>query len=114
MRWKVSSSNTGSDDSASSAAERDSGVDPGLTAACGGFAGLTGFAATAGLAGAAFGAINVGCPATLPCASAVPDAAAKTNPAIAITRIEPASRGFDAYITDKVEIGPDSRRMAER
>src|SRR5580658_2306108 len=89
MRPKVSSSNTGSDDSASSAAERASGVDAGLTAACDGLAGLAGLAATGGLAGAGTpcGAINVGWPATLPCASAAPDAAARTRPAIAIVRI---------------------------
>src|ERR1700728_369855 len=51
MRWKVPSSKTGSDDSASAAAERDSGVLDGLTAACAGFAATGGLAATAGLFG---------------------------------------------------------------
>src|SRR5262249_17890895 len=73
----------------------DSGVEAGRAAVCGGLAGLVGLAATGGLAGAgapagAFrGCIKVGWPATLPCASATPEAAAKTSPAIAIVRILP-------------------------
>ena len=66
MRLKVSSSNTGSDDSASSAAERASGVVAfagpavGFAATVGLAAGAVGFAATDGFAGVAFGAIKVG------------------------------------------------------
>src|SRR5580692_5847193 len=76
MRWKVPSSNTGSDDSASAAAERDSGVVAGLTAACGGFAATGGLAATDGLGGV-----------TTPCANAKLDAAASMTPAIKVVRM---------------------------
>src|SRR5580704_7358937 len=83
MRWKVPSSNTGSDDSASAAAERDSGVLAGLTAACGlaatgGLAATAGFSATAGLGGV-----------PTPCASAEPAASATITPAIEMVRINP-------------------------
>src|SRR5580704_3507565 len=74
MRWKVPSSNTGSDDSASCAAERDSGVLAGLTAACGGFA------ATGGLADGLGGVPK-------PCAKAEPDAAARMTPTIKMVRM---------------------------
>src|SRR5580658_3984679 len=76
MRWKVPSSNTGSDDSASAAAERDSGVLAGLTAACSGFAATGGLTATDGLGGV-----------PKPCASAGPDAAAKMTPTIKVVRM---------------------------
>src|SRR5580692_7585508 len=76
MRWKVPSSNTGSDDSASAAAERDSGVLAGLTAACGGFAATGGLAATAGLGGV-----------PTPCAKAEPEAAARMTPTIKVVRM---------------------------
>src|SRR5579862_2654559 len=76
MRWKVPSSNTGSDDSAKAAAERDSGVLAGFTAACGGFAATGGLAATAGLGGV-----------PKPCASAEPDAAARMAPTIKVVRM---------------------------
>src|ERR1700721_1375383 len=83
MRWKVPSSNTGSDDSASAAAERDSGVLAGLTAACGfaatgGLAATAGFTATEGLGGV-----------PTPCASAEPAASATITPAIEMVRINP-------------------------
>src|SRR5580700_8853730 len=84
MRWKVPSSKTGSDDSASAAAERDSGVVAGLTAACGGFAATGGLAATDGFsATAGLGGVPK------PCASAEPAASAKITPAIEIVRINP-------------------------
>src|SRR5580693_182182 len=84
MRWKVPSSNTGSDDSASAAAERDSGVLAGLTAACGDFAATGGLAATAGFsATAGLGGVPK------PCASAEPAASATTTPAIEMVRINP-------------------------
>src|ERR1700675_469462 len=84
MRWKVPSSNTGSDDSASAAAERDSGVLAGLTAACGGFAATGGLAATAGFsAGEGLGGVPK------PCASAEPAASATMTPAIEMVRINP-------------------------
>src|SRR5579864_4772123 len=78
MRWKVPSSNTGSDDSAKAAAERDSGVLAGFTAACGGFAATGGLAATAGLGGV-----------PKPCASACPAASARMTPATEMIRINP-------------------------
>src|SRR5580704_19663866 len=78
MRWKVPSSNTGSDDSASAAAERDSGVLADFTAACGGFTATGGLAATAGLGGV-----------PTPCASAEPAASATITPAIEMVRINP-------------------------
>src|SRR5580704_4242886 len=84
MRWKVPSSNTGSDDNASAAAERDSGVLAGLTAACGGFAATGGLAATEGFsATAGLGGVPT------PCASAEPAASATMTPAIEMVRINP-------------------------
>src|ERR1700732_4770094 len=76
MRWKVPSSNTGSDDSASAAAERDSGVLAGLTAACGGFAAIGGLTATAGFGGGAKAF-----------ARAEPEAAARMTPTIKVVRM---------------------------
>src|ERR1700724_421901 len=78
MRWKVPSSNTGSDDSASAAAERDSGVLAGFTAACGGFAATGCLTVTVGLGGV-----------PTPCANAEPAASATMTPAIEMVRINP-------------------------
>src|ERR1700734_1108401 len=80
MRWKVPSSNTGSDDSASAAAERDSGVLAGFTAACGDLAATGGLGATDGFGGV-----------PKPCASACPAASATITPAIEMVRIKSAS-----------------------
>src|SRR6202051_1397578 len=78
MRWKVPSPNTGADDSARAAAERDSGVLAGLTAACGGFAVAGGLAATAGVGGV-----------PKPSPSADPTPSATMTPAIEMVRINP-------------------------
>src|SRR5580704_3389954 len=92
MRLKVSSSNTGSEDNASSAAERDSGVVGlvalifgccGLAAATGGFAVV---AAAGGRGGPACGDIRVGWPAT-PCASAEPALNATATPKTRVVRM---------------------------
>src|SRR5581483_4254553 len=91
MRLNVSSSNTGSLDSDSSAAERDSGV-VGLVATIFGFAataaGLTCGLATAagGRSGPACGDTKVGWPAT-PCANAEPALNATATPTIRVVRM---------------------------
>src|SRR5580692_446001 len=97
MRLKVSSSNTGSDESASSAAERASGVaaliDGLAAAATGGFFAAGGLTMAGGLDGATCGDVRVGWPAT-PCANAELADNDSSKPDIKMLRMNPSPSDY--------------------